>query len=200
MKVWQKTKKNEFDEFVFGWRVRSTGRFLSKIFSWLLGAFVVGLLTSIFFLLLNAPHLSQPVARVLFFIFFILGIVSNFYRAVVNGIEYRMTADALVQVHPFCGFVKINSLISSGLYPFRTEYFYIPWENIKNISNEPGKIQLIEKESESIIDVQIDRVLSYFGYNNGRFYERYKSENETVDSFNKQARQLILKTGRDLIK
>ncbi|MDZ7724715.1 MAG: hypothetical protein U5R06_18375 [candidate division KSB1 bacterium] len=166
-----KNQKNEYDEYVFGWRVRSTGRFLSKIFSWLLGAFVIGLLTSIFFLLLNAPHLSQPMARVLFFIFFFLGIASNLFRDIVNGIEYRMTQNALVQVHPFCGFNKINSLIGSNTYPFRTEYFYIPWKNIKDIKDKTGKIQLIEKETDSMIDIQIDRVLNYFGYDNDRFFE-----------------------------
>lgn len=199
MKIWQKTKKNDFDHLVMGWRIRSVGRLFSKIFSWLLGAFVIGLLTSIFFLALQAPQLSQPMARVLFFLFFFLGISSNFYRTIVNGLEYWITGDALVQVQPFCGFEKLNSLIGGKTYPFRTEYYYIPWDNIKTVKEENEKVQIVDKQSESIIDIPVDHVLKYFGYKNKKFFEQTKAHDEPVQSFSKKTRQLIIKAAKDKV-
>ena len=198
MKIWKKTKKNNFDDIILAWRMRSTGRFLSKIFSWLLGAFVIGLLTSIFFLAIQAPQLSQPMARLFFFIFFILGILSNYFRSFVNGLEYRITGDALVQVQPFSGFEKLNAVIGTDRYPFRTEYYFILWKDIKNIKDKAAKIQIMDKATESLVDIHMDRILKYYGYKNGEFFEMTGSD-ESQQTFDKKSRQLILKTARDMI-
>lgn len=200
MKIWRKTKKNTFEKLIVGWRVRSISRFLSKIFSWLLGAFVIGLLTSIFFLALNAPHLSQPFARLLFFVFFILGVLSNYYRSIVNGLEYWVTPNAFVKVRPFCGFERLNQILGGKTYPFRTEYYYIPWDEIKSVKEENEHIELLNEKGQAFYEIPMQKVLKLFGMQNRKHFERSTTDDESIQKLGRDTRTLVVKTVNEIKK
>lgn len=153
-KLWDKSRKWKFGDTLVEWRHRDTSKFLSKIFSWLLGAFVFGLLTSIFFLSIGLPDLSLPLARAVFFIVFIAGVVSNLFRAVINGFHYIIGQDALVYRHPVFGWEPLGKILGSEDRPFRERYYSIPWEHVREIREQsPGFHLLLKDENEIFIPV-----------------------------------------------
>ncbi|RPH95322.1 MAG: hypothetical protein EHM72_15050, partial [Calditrichaeota bacterium] len=133
MKIWQKTNLWDFQELLLEWRHRDGGRFVSKIFSWLLGAFVFAILTSIFFASIHQPDTALPAARFIFFLVFVLGMGSNFMRSYVHGYAYQITRQAIVQIHPYFGWERLGALLGSKEKPFRQVYYYIDWTEVKEI-------------------------------------------------------------------
>jgi|GEM_PF-513061 len=222
MKMWDKSKTDDFGSILVGWRHRSTSRFFSKIFSWLLGAFVFGLLTSIFFLAIGMSHLSQPAARIVFFVFFIPGIVSSYFRTIVNGIEYWITESAIVQLRPFSGFEKLNEMLGSPEHPFRRRYFSIPWSQVKDIKtdisskdqfysflglrqtkdmkeNDMSKLSL-ELTSDAAVEVPVKPVVKLSYYLEKQTKEKRKHHDAKPSDLDSEAMRTILQKAREANK
>ncbi|MBN1466317.1 hypothetical protein JXA02_11175 [candidate division KSB1 bacterium] len=158
MKMWNKTTKADFGKVILTWRHRDAGRFFGKIFSWLLGAFVFGILTSIFFAAIQLPDIALPAARIVFFIVFIFGLVNDLFRAIVNGYEYRITQKAIVYSHPFYGWERLGVLLGSAEKPFRQIYRYFFWQELKEIRELDHGILLVHR-NENEIEVPVQNVI-----------------------------------------
>ncbi|MBN1479619.1 hypothetical protein JXA70_05055 [candidate division KSB1 bacterium] len=157
MKLWNKTFTWDFGDTILSWRIRDGARFFWKILSWLLGAFVFGLGTSIFFLAIQMPHMSLPAARAVFFIVFILGIVSNWFRAIVFGYQYKITQRAIVHAHPFFGWEKLGVILGSEDKPFRQMNYYFDWQEIKEIREQEKGLVILKNDLE--IEIPVHNVI-----------------------------------------
>ncbi|MBN1558805.1 hypothetical protein JW998_01045 [candidate division KSB1 bacterium] len=149
MKLWNKAKKADFGEVILTWRHRDAGRFGGKIFSWLLGGFVFGILTSILFAALQLPDVALPAARIVFFLVFILGVVNDLFR-VILGYEYRITQQAIVSAHPFFGWERVGELLGSANKPFRQTYYYLTWQELQEIREVERGILLVHQNGDEI--------------------------------------------------
>lgn len=158
MKLWNKSFSWDFGDTILAWRVRDGGRFFWKILSWLLGAFVFGLGTSILFAAIQMPELSLPAARVVFFIVFILGVMSNLFRAIVYGYQYKITQQAIVHAHPLYGWEKLGTLLGSADKPFRQTNYYFFWQEIKDV-HEKEKGLVLSLKSAHEIEIPVHNVI-----------------------------------------
>ena len=155
MKLWNKAKKVDFGEVILTWRHRDAGRFFGKIFSWLLGGFVFGILTSILLLTIQLPDIAKPAARIVFFTVFIVGVVNDLFRAILNGYEYRLTQRAIVYSHPFFGWERVGELLGSENKPFRQTYYYFTWQELQEIRElEHGILLVLQNNNEIEVPVQ----------------------------------------------
>ncbi len=219
MKMWEKSKRKEdFGSILVSWRHRSTSRFFSKIFSWLLGAFVFALLTSIFFLAIGMSHLSQPAARIVFFVFFIPGIVSSYFRTIINGVEYWLTENAVVQLRPFSGFENLDKRLGSKEHPFRMRYFSIPWTRVKDLKTaisskdqfyawlglkqtrdmkeSDGAKMSLELTSGVSVEVPVKPVVKLSYYLDRQTKEKRKQPDSKPSDLDSEAMQTILQNAR----
>ncbi len=161
MKTWQKVKNKDFGKPIFIWRYRAINRFFTKIFTWLLGGFVTGILTSIFFLAVGLPDVSLAAARIVFFVVFIFGLISAFFRNVYYGLEYRITETALVHVKPMCGIESIGRILGSVEKPFGQQFEYISWERTKELKDENNTFMMILKDNEEATIIGVAPVAGY---------------------------------------
>jgi hypothetical protein len=198
MKLWNKTKTWDFGSTAITWRHRNGGQFFWKIFSWLLGAFVFGILTSIFFLIIQQPDLSLPTARMVFFVIFIAGIVSNLFRAIINGYEYKITDKALVHSHPFYGWEPLGRILGSEDKPFRIVYYCIYWQDVKEIREHQQDLTLLLKDE---IEVQVPilpvmKVALHLNLKSSIPKERGTSKSDK-EAYDKAALRIILQAARE---
>ena len=161
MKTWQKAKNEDLGRPLFIWRHRAISRFLTKIFTWLLGGFVSGILTAIFFAAIGLPEVAQLAARIVFFVVFILGLISAFFRNVYHGIEYRITDKAIVHIKPWCGIESINRILGSEEKPFGQQVEFIGWEKAKEMKDQENSLVMVLKEKEDTVTIGVAPVASY---------------------------------------
>ena len=159
MKVWQKQKNKDLGKTLFSWRYRATNRFFTKIFTWLLGGFVSGILTSIIFLIIGLPAYSAMSARIVFFVVLILGVIGAFFRYIYYGIEYRITEKALVQPNLLFGSALNRPETDTISVGSRAEY--IPWDIVKEIADQEGVMLLTIKEREEPLAIGVAPVTGY---------------------------------------
>ncbi len=159
MKVWQKQKKKDLGKALFSWRYRATRRFFTKIFTWLLGGFVSGIITSIIFLIIGLPAYSATSARVVFFAVFLSGMVGAFIRNICNGLEYVISEKALVHFNPAIDIKAPKTALAHIVANRRTEY--VLWDNVKEIADQDGSLLLTLKEHEEPIAIGVAPVASY---------------------------------------
>jgi hypothetical protein len=198
MKLWNKTSNGDFGETILTWRYRDVGRFVGKIFSWLLGAFVFGILTSIFFLAIQKPDLSLPLARLVFFIVFIIGIASNFFRAIIYGYEFQIAQKAIVTPHPFFGWEKLGIILGSEEKPFRHVNYFINWDDMKEIREvENGIVLLLKNENE--IELLIKNVTELtLNLNLKKNEPRAKGSSKSDKlAYDKAVAKIVLQTARE---
>jgi hypothetical protein len=149
MKVWQRSKKEtDFGRVLLIWRHRASGRFFSKIFSWLLGGFVMGLLASILFDTIGLEDQAIHAGRIVFFAVFIIGVISAFFRNLVYGLHYRITQKALLHIRPLCGIEAWSGAGKCCFLDDRTEY--LPWEQIKSVDESEGNLVLTLKDDNVV--------------------------------------------------
>jgi len=198
MKLWNKTKKWDFGQTAITWRHRNTGQFFWKIFSWLLGAFVFGIGTSLFFLAIRQPDLSLPAARIVFFLVFLLGITSNLFRAIINGHEYKITDQALVFSHPFYGWEALGRFLGSEERPFRIIYYCIYWQNVKEIrEHEQGIILLLKDDTEIQVPVlPVVKLALHLHVKSSIPKERGANKSDR-DVYDKAVMRIILQSARE---
>jgi hypothetical protein len=148
MQIWQRSDKgSDLGTTLLVWRHRDVGRFISKIFSWLLGGFVLGLLTAILCDFFGIPN-ETGYARVLFFVVFIGGVIGAFFHNLVYGLHYRVTDKALLYVRPLFG---IESAQESGLVRRPGDRIeYLPWEQIKSAEEAEGGLFLHMKDDKTV--------------------------------------------------
>jgi hypothetical protein len=198
MKIWQKTRTWDFGQTLLEWRRRDYGRFGSKLFSWLLGAFVFGILTSILFMAVGQPDWAQPWARVVFFVVFIFGTTSSFFRCVVHGFNYKITQTAMVHVHPHLGWEKLDTLLGKMMYLFGESYLSINWKNIKEIREQKGGILIIlengQEEHVPVIPVLILTLNLKLNSPEPRSKSRAKGDRTAYD---KEVLRMVIKAARD---
>ncbi len=201
MKIWKNSKSWTFGDIILSWRHCDVSRFFWKKLSWLLGGFVFGILTSIFFLAIKQPDYAQPMARVVFFVVFLTGVASNFYRAVVYGFKYSITPTALVYSHPFFGYEKLGALLGTRDKPFRQTYYYMPWEEVKEIREHPKGIALVLKNEEvlEIPVVSVKKLTVNLNLNQPTRKEKGASKSERF-AYDKAVQRMVLQTAREARK
>ncbi|MBN2355240.1 hypothetical protein JXO59_03965 [candidate division KSB1 bacterium] len=155
MKVWQKDRKSDFGVTLLEWRHRAVGRFIMKIGSWLLGAFVMGLLAAIALHAIGQDAIAQNGARIAFVVVFIIGVLSAFYRHIYYGLHYQIREKALVSVRPICGFETLISRTSQVDKAFGTKLEYLPWSQIKDVKEEKGNLLLLIKDYQDPLKIGV---------------------------------------------
>lgn len=198
MKIWNKTLTWDFGKTILTWRYRDVGRFFGKVFSWLLGAFVFGLLTSIFFAAIQQPDLSLPLARLVFFVVFIAGVTSNLFRAIIYGYEFKIAEKAIVMSHPFFGWEKLGVILGSEEKPFRHLNYYFYWQDVQEIREKDGSLELVLKEGHEIeVPVKnVTRLVMNLNLNKPRPKAKGGSKSEKL-AYDKAVLQIVLQTARE---
>jgi hypothetical protein len=165
MKLWQRAKKNDLGKVLISWTFKAPSRFLTKILTWILGAFVFGIFTSIAFHTIGLTDIALPFARIVFFIVLALGIVDAFFRNIVNGNEYRVTENGLIHVKPYCGYDQLAEFLESTNIQYFNKHEYIAWEHIKEIKETQTSLAfIIRKTNESLI-AEINGIIKVKNYN-----------------------------------
>jgi len=201
MKLWQRgSLETDFGPLLLIWRHRAAGRFYSKIFSWLLGGFVLGLLASITFNAIGLGGFSLSAGRITFFVVFILGVVSAFFRNLAYGLDYRITQKALLHVRPLCGIERLRP--AGGKLRKGDRIDYLPWEEIKSVNEAGGALALTLKEGQ-VVELGVDPVLAlWLPTPDGGMEKRTSAQGGWKSSaeLDKEAHKLIVQKIRDLKK
>ena len=201
MKLWQRgSLTTDFGPLLLIWRHRASGRFFSKIYSWLLGGFVMGLLASILFDAIGLGGFSLYAGRITFFVVFILGVLSAFFRNLAYGLDYRITRNALLHVRPLC---SIESLLpADGKLRKGDRIDYLPWEEIKSVNEAGGALSLTLKEGQ-VVELGVVPVLAlWLPTPEGGIEKRTSAQGGWKSSaeLDKEALKLIVQKIRDLKK
>jgi hypothetical protein len=201
MKIWQKTKNWDFGQTLLEWRHHDAGRLGGKIFSWLLGAFVFGILTSIFLAAVGQADLAQPWARLVFFVVLILGTASNVFRCIINGFNYKITQQAMVHVHPYLGWEKLSGFLGKLTSLFQVSYFTINWKTVKEIREQNNGILLILQDGQEapvpVIPVSVVTLNLKLNTPEPRSKNRQKTDQK---AYNKEVLRMVIKAARDAQK
>lgn len=164
MKNWQRLYNKDLGNRLFSWRHRSPSRFYIKIFTWLLGGFVFGILAAIFFDVIGLVDFAQEAGRITFFVTFLSGTINAFARFVVNGVEFVVMQKGLVAVKPVSGFKALAKLIE-GVFPRLNKSEYIEWQDIKEIKESDGEIYIALKKEAGDFSLGVSPCLSMTVYN-----------------------------------
>jgi hypothetical protein len=201
MKIWQKVTTWVFDETIVSWRHQDISKFFWKIFSWLLGGFVFGILASIFFIAISRPDYAQPTARIVFFAVFIVGVSSNFFRAIISGFEYSITKTALIYSHPFFGWEKLGQMFGSEKKPFRHAYYYMNWVDVKEIREHEKGLELVMKNDEvlEIPVIAVTKLALNLNLKGPDPKEKGASKSEKL-AYDKAVQRIVLQTAREARK
>ena len=177
MKLWQKTRSEQFGDLLFSWRYKAQNRFFTRIFTWLLSAFVFGLLTAIILSWFGLVDLAQPAARIIFFMVFIGGIIDAYFENIVAGIEYRIYQNALVHIKSGFGRDWLKM-------PFPgTKYEFIRWNDIESIRQNDENIELIYKPTGEKIILETIPVIEYQQYGTDKAAQPLKADISRVNFF-----------------
>jgi len=201
MKIWEKTTAWIFGDIILSWRHRDFAKFFWKIFSWLLGGFVFGILAALFFIAIHRPDYSQPTARLVFFIVFLTGVISNFMRAVTYGYKYIVTPDALIYSHPFFGWEPLGKILGSENKPFRHTYYYVNWEEVKEIREHPKGVTIVLK-NEEVLDVpviNVSKLAVNLNLKSPEHKEKGASKSEKL-AYDKAVQRIVLQAVREARK
>ncbi len=200
MKAWQKQKNEDLGKPLFIWRHRAVNRFFTKIFTWILGGFVSGILTSIFFLAMGLPDYSLIAARIVFFVVFILGVISAFFRNVYYGIEYRITEKAIAHVKPMYGIESIGKTLGSEEKPFGQQVEFIAWEKAKEMKEQENSFVMVLKEKEETVIIDVAPVASYCNVGENEVPVNFPKLFVSDEKLNKTVLKQVVQKARDAKK
>lgn len=202
MKLWQRIKARDRGKIYISWRYKAPSRFFTKILTWLLGAFVFGIFTSITVHAAGFTEYSLYTARIAFFLVFILGIIDAFFRNIINGNEYQITELGLVNSKPYCGFDRLAEKLEATGIPFFIKSEFIPWQAIKEIKEtKDGIVFLLTDSDESLIE-EIKGLVSVKNYNEDGVPTIRKSKVSPKsfygrdDQFDKEVKKVIVQKAR----
>ena len=199
MKTWKKLKSYQPDKVYFIWRHRNFDRFFTKIFTWILGGFVAGILTSIILPIIISPELTEILARVIFFVVTLAGILSAFYRNVVNGLEYRITNLGVVHIKPVVGFVSLANTLKSVSKLFADQYETIDWTDVKELRDEKDEFVIVFKHKEPV-NIGVTPVAMYVDVEENGTPVVNPSLFDKTDKMHGEALKLLVKKARDAKK
>lgn len=202
MKIWHRSKGENFGQTLLAWRHQSTGRFINKIGSWLLGGFVMGILASIFFKMIGLADLGLYAGRAVFFLVFFLGVLSAFFRNIVHGLEYRITEKALLHVQPLCGIESLTKFVAAALRMRWERVTFLPWEEIKSVQDQEGHLHLTLK-GDTTVSIQVTPVRSIDIASGGNAFEQRTHDRGFFGhdaGFDKETVKLIVQRIRDIKK
>lgn len=141
------------------WRHRASDRFFYKIFSWLLGGFVFGILASIIVgWIFGLPDASLPIARIVFFGVFIIGVAKSFLLYIIHGVEYQITDTGLVHFKPPFGWDALDRLLQPILSP---KVAFIQWEEVKEITELHGDMLFTFNDGRKDSKINIQHLLQH---------------------------------------
>jgi len=195
MKLWRRGKKIDLGETLVVWHHRAVNRFTMKIFTWLLGGFVSGMLTAILLAAFGFADIAQIAARIVFFLVFIAGAAGSFYRNVYFGLEYRLTDRALVSVRPQLGTQVIGQLFGGSERPFAHHLEYINLEEVKDLSEEEGNLLATLKQDRGSLTLGIAPVVSL--KSSGSVRKAHGGAFSRDDELDKEAIRLIMQKARE---
>ena len=174
MKIWRRIKKMDLGAPLLSWRHRAPNRFFVKIFTWLLGGFVFGILTAILvdwigitFFGQNETRMAdfaQNAARIVFFVVFIGGVINAFFRNVIFGHEFRIMEKGFVHMKPIFGHDGLARLFDERKCPFFGKSVYIDWKDVKEIKESEKGVVLVLKQDDTSIQLDTSSVLSLTTY------------------------------------
>jgi hypothetical protein len=194
MKAWKKSRNlSRFGEPYIIWYHKAVNRFVVKIFTWLLSAFVAGILTALVCHHLNLVDAGQTLARIVFFLVFITGIIDALLENIVIGVDYRVTDKALLHVKPFFLLKPVFGLFGNKVASLAQRVEYIEWPEVESYKQDPEKPALsVELKKSQMVQVGVAPVKHYrLPLSN----QEYKSTDQRIDSkdkFSKQAMNHIL--------
>jgi hypothetical protein len=206
MKAWHKVKQETFGEAMLVWRHRATNRFFMKIFSWLLGGYVIGILISILVDTFGEAALAPKAGRSAFLLAFALGVINAFFVNVYNGLKYQVMENALVSSKSLLGVEAFERMFGAFGHLIGNRQEYILWNEIKEMKDEQNALALTLKEDESVALVGVAPVLKLEIYNGGQKQETRVRHNGKFASFSndevldKEALRLILLRAREAKK
>ncbi len=199
MKMWLKSNTLPSAPAIVEWRRRDLGRFGNKVFSWLLGAFVFGILTSIFFLAVGLPDTAQPAARVVFFAVLIAGLISSAFHCLIKGLWYQITPGGIVHVHPYFGWQE--RIEEKGTRFFKPHFYSLPWEQVKEIrEHKNGLLLILSEDDQTFVPVEPTIKLTMdLSRNRPEAPQKSRAQNDRP-SFQKEALRIVIKAAREAHK
>ncbi|MBN1542794.1 hypothetical protein JW992_11665 [candidate division KSB1 bacterium] len=171
MKVWKKTRNQDFGALIQSWRHKNTERFWMRILTWILTGFVFALATSIMLgnLLGLEPDLTQCLARIVFFVTVIIGIIDSYFSNIVLGVETRLYEKALVQVQPPVVLEWLAFLQKRPQPRIGYKYEYLPLAMIKSVQLEKNELVINLTGAGSVSQsLPVIPVVSYHLFSGGQ--------------------------------
>ena len=206
MKLWKRAKGQDLGKTLISWTYKAPSRFFTKILTWILGAFVFGIFASILFHTIGLTDLSQPVARVVFFIVLVLGIIDAYFRNVVNGNEFRITENGLINVKPYCGYDGIAEKLRKTNIAYFNKDEFISWETITKIKETSTGLAFLFGNTGEELTAEIASAISVKNYNeDGKAIEKNANVSKysfyTKDeSFDKELKKAVAQKARIAIE
>ena len=154
-------------------------------------------MTSIFFLAIGLPDLSLLAARIVFFLVFIFGIISAFFRNVYYGIEYRITEKAIVHIKPWCGIESIGRILGSEEKPLGQQVEYIGWEKAKELKDQDNSLVMVLKEREDTVTIGVTPVASYCNVVENKAPVSFPKLFTSDENVNKAVLKQVIQKARD---
>ncbi|MBN1996234.1 hypothetical protein JW935_01695 [candidate division KSB1 bacterium] len=165
MKAWKKSKASNLGETVLAWRHRANNRFLVKLLSWLLGAYVFAILASI--IMSYIPYglirsIEKAAPWIVFVSVYIWGVYNSFMQFLYNGAEYRIMKNGLAQIRPVFGFELPGLDQKDEIYPYGKHFEFLSWNNIKELKIEEEALNVILKKQKDTLVLGVSPVVCYF--------------------------------------
>ncbi len=153
MKAWKKTRGLEqFGKPYIIWHYKTVNRFVVKIFTWLLSAFVAGILAALLCHHLNLVEIGQFLARIVFLVVFFVGVIDAYLENVFYGIDYRVADKAMLHIKPFFLLQPVLGLLGNKIASLARRIEYIEWKDIEKYKadNEKQALELQLKKSQTV--------------------------------------------------
>ncbi len=198
MKIWHKLADADPGPIVFRWRHCHARRFYNKIFSWILAAFMMGMLTSIVCALIGIHDQALFFSRIVFFITLAVGLINSWFIHAVFGLEFRLTQKAFVAVRPMIGWLPWAEKLGTPDKPLGARFEYLSWEEIKEAREQEGDLILVLKKNLEEVGVSVSPV-SWIN-DGGRIRTAEKPVSGKTENLDRETLKTILLKIKDLKK
>lgn len=193
MRQWHKSDRPDFGRVLLRWRQKDSGRLLSKAFSWLLAAFIMGICISILCAALGLHGAAKPLSRLAFLITLVGGVLNSYFIYAVSGSEYRITEKAFVSVRPLIGYAPLAEKWGSVDKPLAARFEHLTWEEIKEAREKDGALVLVLKKNLEEVEVGVAPVTFVSQETTAPL-----SKKSTGDNLDRETLKLILQKIREI--
>jgi len=198
MKKWHKSNGMDLGRMLLRWRHRDVRRFYMKMLSWLLAAFIMGILTSIVCVTFGLYDQALSLSRLVFFLTLAGGLINSFFIWTVVGPEHRIYENAFVAVRPLIGYAPWAEKWGSVEKPLGARLEHLAWEEIKEARSQDGQLVLILKKELQELPIGVAPVLMLDQISTVKYADK-KAGNQD-DQLNRETIKLILQKIREIKK